>query len=63
MTQNALDNLTAADPAEIVTGCPLCLSTFGRYADRPVRDLAEVLDARAESGGDRCIAASSDDRI
>ncbi|MBO6237598.1 MAG: (Fe-S)-binding protein, partial [Bacteroidales bacterium] len=46
MVQNALDNLTAADPAEIVTGCPLCLATFVRQADRPVRDIAEVLDSR-----------------
>ncbi|MBQ5435830.1 MAG: (Fe-S)-binding protein, partial [Bacteroidales bacterium] len=46
MTQNALDNLTVADPAQIVTGCPLCLATFGRFADRPVRDIAEVLDSR-----------------
>ena len=44
MTQNALDNLTVADPGAIVTGCPLCLATFVRAADRPVRDLAELLD-------------------
>ena len=46
MTQNALRDLTVADPDQIVTGCPLCLSTFVRYADRPVRDLAEVIDER-----------------
>ena len=46
MTQNALVNLTVADPAQIVTGCPPCLPTFGRFADRPVRDIAEVLDSR-----------------
>ena len=44
MTQNALDNLTVADPDQIVTGCPLCLATFVRAADRPVRDIAEVLN-------------------
>ena len=44
MTQNALENLTAADPGQIVTGCPLCLTTFVREADRPVRDIAEILD-------------------
>ncbi len=44
MTQNALENLTAADPDQIVTGCPLCLTTFVREADRPVRDIAEILD-------------------
>jgi len=45
MTQNALDNLTLAAPDQIVTGCPLCLATFTRLADRPVRDLAEILDS------------------
>ena len=44
MTLNALENLTAADPGQIVTGCPLCLTTFVREADRPVRDIAEILD-------------------
>lgn len=44
MTQNALENLTVADPNLIVTGCPLCLATFVREADRPVRDIAEILD-------------------
>ena len=44
MTQNALENLTVADPNQIVTGCPLCLATFVREADRPVRDIAEILD-------------------
>ena len=46
MTQNALDNLVVEYPSEIVTGCPLCLATFVREADRPVRDIAEVLDSR-----------------
>ena len=45
MTQNALDDLTLANPDQIVTGCPLCLATFTRLADRPVRDLAEILDS------------------
>ena len=44
MTENALHNLTAASPDSIVTACPLCLSTFHRYADRPVMDIAEVVD-------------------
>ena len=46
MTQNALDNLVVENSSEIVTGCPLCLATFVREADRPVRDIAEVLDSR-----------------
>ncbi len=44
LTENALNNLTAASPDTIVTACPLCRSTFNRYADRPVRDIAEILD-------------------
>ncbi len=44
MTENALNNLTAASPDVIVTACPLCLSTFSRYADRPVEDIAEIID-------------------
>ena len=43
ITLNALHNLTVNDPETIVTACPLCRSTFARYADRPVEDLAEVL--------------------
>lgn len=44
MTVNALNNLTKASPDSIVTACPLCLSTFHRYADRPVEDIAEIVD-------------------
>ena len=45
MTRKALDNLYASRADAIATACPLCLSTFSRYSERPVRDLAEVLDA------------------
>ena len=48
MTENALSNLTVASPDVIVTACPLCLNTFGRYADRKVEDLAETVDRNAE---------------
>ena len=44
MTENALSNLTVASPDVIVTACPLCRSTFTRYADRPVEDIAETID-------------------
>ena len=44
MTENALNNLVADSPERIVTACPLCMSTFNRYADRPVEDIAMVLD-------------------
>ncbi len=62
MVENSLRNLTVGAPDEIVTACPLCLSTFGHYANIQVRDIAEVLDnnlkgsyvkerASGESGG------------
>lgn len=44
LTRNALNNLTVNDPDTIVTACPLCKSTFARYADRPVEDIAETVD-------------------
>ena len=44
ITRNSLRNLTVADPDTIVTACPLCKSTFGRYADRPVEDIVETID-------------------
>ena len=44
MTKNALQDLVVASPDAIATACPLCLTTFGRYADRPVKDIAEILD-------------------
>ena len=49
LTENALRNLTAADPEVIVTACPLCLSTFNRYSDRPVRDIAEVVNEKSNN--------------
>ena len=45
MTRKALDNLYESRADAITTACPLCLATFRRYSERPVRDLAEVLDA------------------
>ena len=50
MTENALANLTAASPDVIATACPLCRSTFNRYADRPVEDIAEIIDGKAVAG-------------
>lgn len=46
MTENALRNLTSENPDAIVTACPLCRSTFARYADRPVEDIAEIVDKK-----------------
>lgn len=45
MTRKALDNLYESRADAIATACPLCLATFSLYSVRPVRDLAEVLDA------------------
>lgn len=52
MTLHALENLTVEDPDVVVTACPLCQSTFGRFADRPVRDIAEVVDEVAAEAKD-----------
>lgn len=49
ITLNAFENLTAEQPDTVVTACPLCLNTFSHYADRPVEDLAVVLDKASES--------------
>ena len=43
ITRASLDNLTANNPEQIITACPLCLKTYGRYAAVPVKDFAEVL--------------------
>ena len=47
MTLNALRNLYESKADSIATACPLCLATFSRYSERPVRDIAEVLDAQS----------------
>lgn len=43
ITENSLANLMVASPDVIVTACPLCKTTFGRYALSPVKDIAEVV--------------------
>mgnify|MGYP002625691509 CR=1 FL=1 len=43
ITRGAIDNLMAYGPEQIVTACPLCLKTFGRFAPVPVKDFAQVL--------------------
>ena len=43
ITRASIDNLTANNPEQIVTACPLCLKTFGRFSPVPVKDFAEVL--------------------
>ncbi len=48
ITRGALDNLTANNPEQIVTACPLCLKTFGRYSSVPVKDFAEIIAENLE---------------
>nr|MCR5548010.1 (Fe-S)-binding protein [Bacteroidales bacterium] len=43
ITRSSIDNLMANNPEKIVTACPLCLKTFGRFAPVPVKDFAEAL--------------------
>lgn len=49
LVENAINNLTATSVDCIVTACPLCKSTFARYSEYPVLDIAEVVD-KAISG-------------
>ena len=44
ITRASLENLYASKADAIATACPLCLATFARYADRPVKDLAQIID-------------------
>lgn len=48
ITRGSIENLTANNPEQIVTACPLCLKTFSRYAPVPVRDFAEILASHLE---------------
>lgn len=48
LTRNALKNLTVNAPDRIATACPLCLATFSRYSDRPVEDVAEIIDRQSK---------------
>ena len=45
LTKAALKNLYTSNADAIATACPLCLATFSRYADRPVWDIAEIVDS------------------
>lgn len=44
ITRATLENLYTSKADAIATACPLCLATLSRYADRPVKDLAEIID-------------------
>jgi Fe-S oxidoreductase len=44
MTEKAISNLKAGSPDKILTACPLCRTTFSRYSDIPVIDIAEAVN-------------------
>lgn len=44
MTKAALNDLYTSNADAVATACPLCLATFARYADRPVKDIAEIVN-------------------
>jgi len=46
ITRNSFADLCVNKPDIIATACPLCLSTFSRYADRPVKDIAEIINEK-----------------
>ena len=48
ITRGAIENLTANNPEQIVTACPLCLKTFGRFSPVPVLDFAQALAENLE---------------
>ena len=50
ITLNSLRNMTVADPDTIVTACPLCQSTFGKYSEIPVKDISQVIDEASGAG-------------
>lgn len=44
ITKASLENLYASHADAVATSCPLCLATFSRYSDRPVKDLSQIVD-------------------
>ena len=52
-TFGSMTELTANNPEQIITACPLCLKTFGRFSPVPVKDFAEVLAEHLERLGKR----------
>lgn len=47
ITMGALENLYTSKADAIATACPLCQATLSRYSDRPVRDIAEIIDEQS----------------
>lgn len=48
ITVASLENLYESRADAIATACPLCLATFARYSDRPVKDLAQIIDEQTK---------------
>lgn len=46
LTESSLRNLTADNPDKIITACPLCKTTFARYSERQVYDIAELIESK-----------------
>jgi Fe-S oxidoreductase len=44
MTKEALKILLEPQPDILVTGCPLCKKTFGKYSEVAVKDIAELVN-------------------
>ena len=44
ITRASLENLYKSRADAIATACPLCLATLARYSDRPVKDIAQIID-------------------
>lgn len=53
ITKASLADLGVNHPDAIATACPLCLTTFARYSQRPVRDIAEIVDLQSK-GTEEC---------
>jgi len=49
ITKASLDNLYASKADAIATACPLCFTTFARYSDRPVKDIAQIIDEQIKN--------------
>lgn len=45
ITRKSLKNLYTSNADAIATACPLCQTTLARYADRPVWDVAEIVES------------------
>ena len=48
ITRASLENLYESRADAIATACPLCQATFARYSDRPVKDLAQIIDEQTK---------------